>query len=136
MDRLFASNTTELFTKPITRILPTSFDEDIFVNSMYHELLMNYKQDISNLVTNIIQKEISKHKRIDLRKFLLIKTQLYNNLYENISNLIFNMAKDYYDNYVQQYVDINALETAQFTPMIDEFNESVIADNMFTPFNV
>jgi hypothetical protein len=103
---------------------------------MYHELLMNYKQDISNLVTNIIQKEISKHKRIDLRKFLLIKTQLYNNLYENISNLIFNMAKDYYDNYVQQYVDINALETAQFTPMIDEFNESVIADNMFTPFNV
>jgi hypothetical protein len=124
---LSMSNDNDLWTKSIQRILTNSFDEEIFVNAMAHDLLLNYKQEILNVACKLVNQEISKRKNIDLRMKLLIRNQIYNNLTENITNIVLNMAKEYYDNNIKETFQMNEYEHTHqhYDSTFDDFDKMV-----------
>jgi hypothetical protein len=159
MEALFQmSNNKDLWTKPIVRIPFNSFDEDIFVNSMASELLMGYKMDIKRITYKIIDQEINKNKKLDLRKQILIKNQIYYNMIENITTIVLNIAKEYYDDFIKNKIEFNETmqldelsqfnetmqldESSQFNETIyissdnDEFNNMITLDAPILPFTV
>ncbi len=131
---LTALNTNDLWIKIIKPIPTCSFDEDIFVNSMKNELLITYKQEILNIIAKIINNEISKRENIDMRKKILIRDQIYNNMVENINNMVHNMAKEQYDNYIKEIEETN--KEIQQTQSNDLFDSMVEDNNVIIPFEL
>ena len=139
METLFnMTNNNELWTIPIKRILTDSFDEEMFVNSMAHELLMTYKNEILKITFKIIEKEIFKRRKINLHKQILIKNQIYNNLAENITNIVYNMAKEYYDNNMKEsYINNDNLLTQQdIVDDLDDFDTMIGDEGMVLAFSI
>ncbi len=136
MEVLFnISNITDVCTKSIKRMLTNSVDEETFINSIANELLMDHKYEIKSIIFKMINKEIYKRENMDLRKKLLITNQLYNNLVDNINNIFFNIAKEYYDNNIQE-ISTMTEPTQNINILDNEFETMVQDDNPFLPFNV
>jgi hypothetical protein len=138
-------NYIEMWTKPIIKhhISP---DIEETIELMASQTIYEHRVALSNIKNRIIQHEYRKHPVENLRKRLLIKNQIVNNLTENIKTLTINIAKEKYDmeqykyyehqdiiNFEQDYslipYDINVDSTYNINPSVE--NGYILFDNTY-----
>ncbi len=126
MEELFNILHNDNFWKiPIHRKPIKSKDAEQFINNMAQDMLINNKIEIFNITYKIINRELNKYSIYDIHKRLLVKNQIYSNLVDNIINTIFNIAKDYYD----EFVEDSENENTKFTS--DLFDNTVIDNKSY-----
>ncbi len=95
-------NNNNFWKIPVYRKPTNSKDAEEFINCMAQDMLINNNTEIFNITSKIINRELYKYSIYDIRKRLLVKNQIYSNIVDNIINTIFNIAKDYYDEFVEE----------------------------------
>ena len=119
MEALFnLSSNNDIWINPVKRVPTNSHDEETFVNEMACELLNSNKNHILNMTFKIINREIAKRPRSDLRRKILIQNQIYSNMIDNVSNMVLNLAKNFYDDYIKEN------EIVEYTLSKDPFKDT------------
>ena len=101
MDFLNITETNELWTIPVYAKQFDSYEEEMFINTMACDIFERNRDYIIRIASKIIDAEIKKHKNMDLRKKILIKNQILNNINHNVINIVLNLAKEIYDNNIK-----------------------------------
>jgi hypothetical protein len=114
----------EMWTKPIEQHHISPDIEDT-IKSMALQTMNDNFIVISNITNRIINNEFKKHSPENLRKRLLIKNQIINNLTENIKTLTINMAKEKYDMEQSRYYDDNLVPINYYTYYNTNYNTSI-----------